>query len=222
MNANDIIKNCKEQVRERIVQYTTRAFHLLPVLERPLILDIGCGAGAPSVELARLSKGHVVAFDIDQSSLDKFREKVKMTSFAGKISIVYCSLLALSFFNEIFDIIWAEGSIMFIGFEKGLREWKPWLKPNGYLVIHDDVQHITKKLELIHTCGYKLITYFHLSKEIWWDEYYKPLQEEFDKLRVQHADDEEFLELLDPEQEEIDNVRKSPERHASVFFIMKK
>lgn len=31
------------------------------------------------------------------------------------------------------DVIWAEGSIYIIGFERGLREWGRFLKDGGYL-----------------------------------------------------------------------------------------
>jgi len=39
----------------------------------------------------------------------------------------------MDFPEESFDIIWAEGSIYIIGFEKGLLEWKPMLKKGGYV-----------------------------------------------------------------------------------------
>lgn len=35
-----------------------------------------------------------------------------------------CSMFEMPFTDESFDIIWAEGSIYLIGFERGLDEWR--------------------------------------------------------------------------------------------------
>jgi len=46
-------------------------------------------------------------------------------------------MLAIDFPLEHFDIIWAEGSIFIMGFEKGLKNWRNYIKPKGYLVVHE-------------------------------------------------------------------------------------
>ncbi|MBU7032610.1 MAG: class I SAM-dependent methyltransferase, partial [Theionarchaea archaeon] len=43
---------------------------MLPALDNPHILDIGCGTGEPTLELARLSEGIITAVDINQRALD--------------------------------------------------------------------------------------------------------------------------------------------------------
>ena len=50
----------KDLVRKRLNKYTKKAFHLLPELDKPRILDIGCGSGVPTMELARLSNGEII------------------------------------------------------------------------------------------------------------------------------------------------------------------
>jgi tRNA G46 methylase TrmB len=43
---------------------TRRAFNTIPKHpEQPLILDIGCSPGVQTIELARLSKGRIIAKD---------------------------------------------------------------------------------------------------------------------------------------------------------------
>jgi ubiquinone/menaquinone biosynthesis C-methylase UbiE len=44
---------------------------MLPVLDSPRILDVGCGPGGPTLELARLSHGQVVGLDVHQPYLDE-------------------------------------------------------------------------------------------------------------------------------------------------------
>ena len=51
---------------------TKKAFNTIPKRpEQPLILDIGCGPGAQTIELAKLSKGTIIALDNDQAFLNK-------------------------------------------------------------------------------------------------------------------------------------------------------
>ena len=59
----------KDRLRKHLLKYTRRAFRMLPPLEKPRILDIGCGSGVPSIVLARLSRGQVIGLDIDPSLL---------------------------------------------------------------------------------------------------------------------------------------------------------
>ena len=47
----------KDLVRKRLLKYTRKAFRMLSQMDKPRILDIGCGSGAPTLELARLSQG---------------------------------------------------------------------------------------------------------------------------------------------------------------------
>lgn len=40
------------------------------------------------------------------------------------------------------------------------KVWRRFIKPTGFLEVHDDIGDIPKKLKLIPDCGYKLIEYF--------------------------------------------------------------
>ena len=39
--------------------------------------------------------------------------------------------------HEELDLIWCEGAIYNIGFERGLNEWRRFIKPGGYLVVSE-------------------------------------------------------------------------------------
>ena len=195
---------------------------MLPKLEKPHILDIGCGSGIPTIELARLSDGQIIGLDINQSLLDKLNKKIEEEGFTNRVKTVKCSMFEINFPDESFDIIWAEGSISRIGFEKGLKEWKRLLKPNGFLVVHGEIKNITKKLELIPNCGYNLLGYFPLPEDAWWIEYYGPLEKRIQKLSIKHAEHPEILRILDKKKEEIEMIKKNPRNYGSVFFIMQK
>ena len=54
-----------------------KAFQMLPQLDRPRILDIGCERGVPTLEIAHLSSGQVIGLDIDEISLNECARKIK-------------------------------------------------------------------------------------------------------------------------------------------------
>ena len=212
----------KDMVRERLNKYTRKAFQALPKLYNPRILDIGCGSGIPTLELARLSHGKIVGIDIDQPALDKFAGKIKEAGLTGQVKAVNCSIFDMDFANESFDVVWSEGSIYAIGFERGLREWKRFLKPGGFMAVHDEQGNIKERLEQISDCGYELIVHFILSKETWWTEYFVPLEKFIVESRTRYTNAPKILEELHQAQRELDMFKQNPERNSSAWFVMKK
>jgi ubiquinone/menaquinone biosynthesis C-methylase UbiE len=211
-----------EELRARFIKYTRKAFCMLPKLDKPRILDIGCGSGAPTIELARLSGGEIIGIDTDQSSLDQLNRKIDEEGFSNRAKAVKLSIFDMDFPDESFDVIWSEGSIPAIGFEKGLNEWRRLLKPNGFLVIHDEVQNMLDRLSRMPSLGYRLVGYFSLPEDAWWTEFYRPLERRIDDLRGKCGNDPEALKLLRKFQNEIDMVKGNPRMFASAFCIVQK
>lgn len=195
---------------------------MLPQLEKPRILDIGCGSGVPTIELARLSKGEVIGTDIDQYLLDVLTEKTEKAGVSDRVKSINCSVFDMKFSDESFGIIWAEGSISVVGFQRGLQEWKRFLKPHGFIVVHDEKGDVEEKLEQISDCGYELLGYFILGEDTWWTEYFAPLKKLVNGTRVKHDDDTKVLETLHSAQYEIRMFKKNPEHNSSVFSVMRK
>ena len=195
---------------------------MLPKLDKPRILDIGCGSGVPTMELARLGQGEVIGIDIDQPALDKLTKKIREAGFSNRVQAINCSILDMVFPDESFDIIWSEGSIFVIGFKRGIQEWKRFLKPNGFMVIHDEKGNVEEKLEQISKCGYKLLGYFILSEDTWWTEYFAPLEKLIAKSQTSYADDPHTLEELKQAQRELEMFKHNPERNNSVYFVIQK
>ena len=224
-------------------EYTRKAFEMLPRLDNPRILDIGCGTGGPTLELARLSQGIVIGLDIHQAYLDELTKKIEWAGLSDYVEVVKCSMFDMDFAYESFDIIWAEGSIFIIGFERGLRDWGRFLKPNGFLVVHEmawlrsdppieiydywkwvypGIRTVPENLEQIPGCGYDLLGHFKLPEDAWWDEYYSPLERRVQDLRKKYPCDTKALVVLDKEQREINMFKKYHKWYGSAFFVMKK
>jgi ubiquinone/menaquinone biosynthesis C-methylase UbiE len=212
----------RDRFRKRLLKYTRKAFKLLPEMDKPHILDVGCGSGVPTIELARLSKGTVVGIDIDQSLLNKLNRKIEREGLSNRVEARKGSMFELDFPDESFEIIWAEGAVQAIGFEEGLEEWRRFLKPNGFLVVHDEIRTVSSSLEKTSTLGYKLIDHFSLPKDAWWVEYYRPLENLVKELYEEYKDNCEALRTLEKVQNEIDMVKGSSEECISAFYIMQK
>ncbi len=212
----------KDRIRARLCKFTRKAFQLLPRLNDPYILDVGCGSGVSTMELAELCDGQIVALDIDEHALNRLDAKITKAGISYRVSTLRCSMLDMDFPDESFDIIWSEGSIHVVGFENGLRLWSRFLRLNGFLVVHDEAGNIDEKLKQIASCGYDLIDYFTLDQDVWWAEYYVPLQKLIDDMRPRCASYPKALALLDENQREIDMFKVYPEHYHSTFFIVRK
>jgi SAM-dependent methyltransferase len=223
--------------------YTRRAYEMLPQLDAPRILDIGCGSGAPTLELARASGGQVTGLDVHQPFLDELARRAVTAGLADRITVVQGSMLSMEFPDESFDLLWSEGSIFVIGFDKGLEQWRRLIRPGGYLVVHDvawlrpsppielrrfwseaypAIRSIPDNLSAIPPLGYDVLGHFPLPEDAWWIEYYRPLEKRVRELRTRYAADNEALTFLDDTEREIDMLRKYPGWYGSVFFVMRR
>ncbi len=212
----------KETLRKNLLPFTRQAFAMLPRMESPHILDIGCGSGIPTLELARIGGGQVTGIDTNQVQLDRLEKKAKDTGFSDRVMVINCSMLDLRFPEGSFDIIWAEGAIGAIGFDRGIREWRRLLKAGGYLGVHDDLKGLDEKMEQIPRCGYELVGHFIISEDTWRNEYYAPLEKKLKEILAEHANDKRIIELLSGDQREVDGFKKDKKRYRSVFFVLRK
>jgi len=224
-------------------KYTQKAYDMIPKLEQPLILDVGCGPGLQTIKLAKLSGGKIFAIDIHQPYLEQLRQSAEKEEVLDRIEILNKSMFNMDFPEEYFDIIWAEGSIFIIGFEKGLEEWKKYIKKDGYLAIHEmawlkdnppqeildfweqvypAITTIENNLEIIKKCNYKLIGHFPLPEDAWWELYYTPLEKRLKKLEIKYKNNTRALEMINEEYKEINLFRKYNEWYGSVFYMMQK
>jgi ubiquinone/menaquinone biosynthesis C-methylase UbiE len=211
-----------EQARASFLKYTRAAFLRLLQIEKPRILDIGCGSGIPAIELAKLSDGEVIGIDIDQSCIDEFNRKIKEEALSNRVKAINLSLFEMNFPDETFDVIWVEGYFRTIGFERALKQWRRLLKHNGYLVIHYPTRHVADSLSRLPQCGYRLEDTVLLPADAWWTEFYKPLEEKMGDLLHKYAHSSDALKLLKQYKSEMNMVKKNPCNFSSAFYIMKK
>jgi len=218
----DIIKELNlEQLREIFLKYTREAFQMLPKLDKPCILDIGCGTGIPTIELTRLSSGEVIGIDIDQDALEKLNKKIEMKGLSARVSTINCSLYKTDLPDKHFDILWDEGVIHILDLKKSLKECSRLLKPNGFLVMGEMIKWIKDKFGVFSNFGFKLINQVLLPEKCWWIEYYKPLEKRIQELRKKYPRSQN-LEKLRQYEREVEMVKKNPMEFNCAFYIMQK
>ena len=194
-----------------------------------------------TLELARISGGQITALDNYQPFLDALVQKAKSQGVDKRIETVKGSMFALPFAKSTFDIIWSEGAIFIIGFERGLCEWKPLIKLGGYLVVSElawikpnrpneiraylegeypAMRDDNGNKEVIQRAGYQVIDSFMLPEAVWKDDFYRPYQLQLNSLKIKYAGNHEASEVLDLCQHEIDMYTKYSCYYSYVFYIM--
>jgi len=221
---------------------TRKALSYLPTLPRDAkILDIGCGSGSQTRELANLTSGIITAVDNYQPFLDTLTILAQKDSLSERIRPLYASMDSLPFEKEQFDLIWSEGAIFIIGFEKGLRAWKPLVRKGGFIVVSDAVrfeadppveliQYWEKmgypllseqdRVEQINKEGLRLIAMYRLPEAGWWENYYVPMLDRLNELRKIHGGDSALAAVLDTFDHEIDMYRHYKRYYGYTFFVM--
>ena len=117
------------------VEQTLRALEFVPDRPGMRIADIGCGTGGQTITIARNRDCTITAVDLLPELLEEFRTRIKKAGLENRVTAIQGSMDALPFSPGEFDVIWAEGSIYNIGFERGLREWRQYLKPGGIIAV---------------------------------------------------------------------------------------
>jgi SAM-dependent methyltransferase len=223
--------------------FTRRAFQMLPALDRPRILDVGCGQGGPTLELARLSGGQVTGLDIDSSALQALARRAGEQGLSDHVHTVQRSMSELDFPDESFDVVWSEGSMHVLGFERALGEWRRLIRPRGFLVVHEmvwlrpdpapevkncpelaypGIRTAPEYVEQIPDHGYELVGHFLLPEDFWLADYFLPMVARIQELREKYSGDGEAQKVLDKEQRAADLFRRHANWYGSAFLIMQK
>ena len=92
------------------------------------IADIGCGTGGQTLFLADYVKGQITGIDLFPDFIEIFNENAVKANCADRVKGITGSMDNLPFQNEELDLIWSEGAIYNIGFERGMNEWNKYLK----------------------------------------------------------------------------------------------
>ena len=224
---------------------TLRALELIDIFKREnlKIADIGCGTGGQTKTLAQNTNAEIIAVDLFPEFLRILEQNALKAGLQDKIKTSAESMDALSFEKESLDIIWSEGSIYNMGFEKGIKNWGEFLKPGGYLSVSEitwisgsrpaeiqdfweaeypEIASASEKTKVLENNGFTLRGYFILPQTSWIQNYYKPMERRFDDFLRRHHHCELARRVVETHREEISLYQKYKSYYSYGFYVAKK
>lgn len=207
------------------------------------IADIGCGSGGQTIMLADNTKGHIKALDLLPDFVKCLNNKIKELGYENRIETFEGSMNNLPFAEKEFDLIWAEGSIYNIGFEKGLCEWKKYLKDDGYIAVtesswftverpseiqqfwndnYPEIDTIPNQIKAMERAGYILVAHFILPEDCWLKYYFDPMPPVMEKFLEKYNYNETAKQFVKLQKKEIELYKKYKDYYGYVFYIGKK
>ncbi len=222
---------------------TRRALEMMTDLPpNPRILDIGCGPGMQTVELLRISGGTVVALDLLPRMISRVKEAAVRAGVTDRLETVQADMNDMAFKPASFDILWSEGAIYFIGFEKGLERIKEFVKPGGYVAVSEavwlepdppreviefwkaypEIDTVDRKLQIVSRLGYETVGHFVLPASSWTDSYYDPLAKRVSEYEQRWNGIPEAKDVLAEARNEIDVFVKYSRYYSYAFFVMRR
>ena len=220
---------------------TLAALKLCAGLPEPArVLDVGCGPGMQSLAIARSRNAQVVAVDVDETFLAQLNQSARAAALADRITARTLDMNALPFNDGEFDLVWSEGAAYIMGFAAALRQWRPLLRPGGYLMVSElcwtthprprpvaeffaeaypPMTDVESRLADISAHGYEVVGRLTLPDEGWWTHYYTPLEKKLPSLRARYANDQAAGELIDETQREIDMRRQYSDAYCYEYFV---
>jgi ubiquinone/menaquinone biosynthesis C-methylase UbiE len=181
------------------------------------IADIGCGTGGQTMVLAQHAPGSITGIDLFPKFIDLFNRNAAKLNLQDRVTGIVGSMDNLSFQKEELDLIWSEGAIYNIGFERGLREWQEFLKPGGFIAVSEaswfteerpaeinefwqdaypEIDTIPNKVAQMQQAGYIPLASFILPENCWIEHFYEPqvaAQEAFLKKNEGNQAAEDFI-----------------------------
>lgn len=222
-------------------QLTRDILNLLTDLpQNPETIDMGCGSGAQTVVLAE-SGCRVTAVDLYPEMVDQLQKRTQQGGLSAMITPLCASMDAYAPKSPV-DLIWSEGAIYIIGFEKGLRKWHPHLKNGGYLVVSeltwltDDpperlqkywnkeypgMQNVAQNQKIIKRAGYRWLGSI-LLPDAAWDIFHAPQKEKISRLHAAGSLNPEEEEVLSAIEYEISMFEEFRGSCGYVFYLMQK
>lgn len=211
--------------------------------EKFRIADLGCGTGGQTMTLAQNAPGQITGLDLFPYFIDLFNRNARQLNLQDRVKGVVGSMDDLPFQKEELDLIWSEGAIYNIGFERGLNEWKQFLKKGGYIAVteaswftderpaeindfwieaYPEIDTIPNKVGQMQKAGYIPVATFILPENCWTEHFYALQAEAQEKFLKKYAGNITAEKLIFYQRHEAELYCKYKDFYGYVFYIGKK
>lgn len=225
-------------------ELTQKALSFIPPLSsNSKVADIGCGTGGQTLELARHTNAQITGIDLSPVFIDIFNGNVQKANLSQRVRGVVESMKNLSFQPGELDLIWCEGAIYNIGFERGLQEWRQFLKDGGFIAISEaswftnerpdeinrfwvdaypEIDTIPNKVAQMQNAGYLPVATFVVPDYCWTDNFFAPQVKVQNEYLDKYKGNKAIEGFIANQQHEAVLYKKYHKYYGYVFYIGKK
>jgi len=207
------------------------------------IADLGCGTGTPTLDLAQHAPGQITGLDLFSAFIEQFNARAEVLQLHDRVKGIVGSMDQLPFQKESLDLIWSEGAIYNIGFERGLKEWREYLKPGGFIAVSEAswltttrpqeitdfwqeaypaIDTISAKTAQMEGAGYIPLATFILPENCWTEHFYEPQKAAQEIFLQKYPENKTALELVANERHEAAMYHQYKAFYGYVFYIGRK
>lgn len=224
---------------------TRRALALtrLPPTTITRIADLGCGAGASALLLARDTAANVTAVDAAPAFIDRLRDRAARAGLSHRIDPHVGDMRSPPCADGELDLLWSEGAVYNIGFADGLRGWRRLLRPGGVVAVtelswliddrpaeveahwaseYPGMRSVSTNLRTLEAAGYLPLGCFALPRTSWTESYYAPLRAGFARFLDRHDHANAAKEIVAAEEREIRLFETFGHTYGYVFYIARR
>lgn len=210
--------------------------------ETSKIADIGCGTGGQTMTLGQNTQCKIIGIDVWQDFINTFNQNSQNQNLQNRVKGIVGDMENLPFQKEELDVIWSEGSIYNIGFERGLNEWRKFLKMGGYIAVtentwfseerpdeiqefwqnaYPEIDTIPNKVAQMQNAGYLPIATYMLPETIWTD-YYTKQALNIESFINKYKGNKAVEEFVSSQRYEAELYNKYKAYYGYMFYIGKK
>jgi SAM-dependent methyltransferase len=204
------------------------------------IADIGCGTGGQTMVLARHTPGQITGLDLFAEFIDIFNAHSRKLDLQDRVTGIVGSMADLPFEKETLDLIWSEGAIYNIGFQRGLNQWHKLLKKGAFIAVSEaswftekrpdeidrfwkeayaEIDLISTKVKQMEEAGYVPVATFSLPEPCWTDHFYTPQVAVQEKFLQRYPGNPKAAELVENQRREAELYHRYKAYYGYVFYI---
>ena len=210
--------------------------------DKSKIADIGCGTGGQTMVLGENTPCEIIGIDSWSGFIDQLNQNAIIKKLNSRVKGIVGNMEELPFQKEEFDLIWSEGAIYNIGFERGLKEWWKFLKKGGYIAvtentwftderpaeiqefwqkIYPEIDTIPNKVAQMQKAGFIPVATYILPETIWIDYYlWQTIRRK--SFLEKYSGNKIIEEFVASQQYEAELYYKYKEYYGYMFYIGKK
>ncbi len=208
----------------------------LPAVAR--VADMGCGSGAAGLVLAEAG-AEVIGVDVHRPFLASFERRAAERGVADRVRTRCADLAASGLAPGSLDLVWSEGAVFTVGFERALAAFALLVTPGGFVVVSENVwlqeavpaaardfwaegypemRTVGGALRAAEGLGYRFRAARLLPRWAWERDFYTPMAEVIAEIEAEGP--EELRAVAREHREEIALFRRHGDVFGYVFFVL--